>query len=95
MSDGRLYKGKFANNKFEGLGTLTWQDGKTVYIGEFCSGKREGQGKMKYANGKSYEGQWKAGMEEGEGIQIRKGQKISGKWEAGKLIETNKTEKHS
>ena len=87
MQDGKFYMGDFQNNKFEGLGTLKWKDGKTVYTGEFKAGRREGKGKITYPNGKIYEGAWKAGLEDGPGTLTTKDQKTSGIWKEGKLVE--------
>lgn len=56
-SDGTVvYVGAFVNDKFDGEGVLTTQEG--VYTGSFSAGKRSGQGTMVYADGLTFEGTW-------------------------------------
>ncbi len=55
--DGKvIYVGTFANDKYNGEGTLTTEDG--VYTGNFSEGKRVGMGTMVYTDGLTFVGTW-------------------------------------
>ncbi|WP_442947531.1 protein kinase domain-containing protein [Nostoc sp.] len=51
------YVGQFVNDKFEGLGKITWKDGKE-YRGNFKAGNCEGKGILIFADGSSKSGIW-------------------------------------
>ena len=57
--------------------------------GHFCGyvrdGEPDGLGKMDYANGTSYQGKWKTGLWEGEGLYISDNDSVYGIWEKGKI----------
>ncbi len=57
--NGKVYEGRFVNNKPETLegetATMTFPNGDK-YVGEFKAGKRTGQGTYTFADGKVYEG---------------------------------------
>ena len=46
----KTYKGKFINNKYDGLGTIIFTNGD-IFIGNFSEGKMNGFGKMYNSNG--------------------------------------------
>ena len=65
QKDGRIqpakYEGKWENNMRNGLGVMTYGDGK-VYNGMWLNDKRHGKGKLKDKDGKViHEGEWNNG----------------------------------
>ncbi|WP_332248835.1 MORN repeat-containing protein [Mastigocladopsis repens] len=52
--------GQFVDNKLNGLGKITWEDG-VEYRGNFKNGKCEGLGILKFADGTLKKGIWKKG----------------------------------
>lgn len=75
-TDGSIYKGTFVDDFMTGSGTMTWPDG-TAYEGQFLNNRREGKGKITWVTGswKSYDGEWKEGMQHGRGIYTDQGGK--------------------
>lgn len=63
---GEEYDGEWKDNKRNGEGILTFEDG-SKYIGHFLNHKRDGQGQYTDAEGNHYIGEWKNNMIEGEG----------------------------
>ena len=59
------YEGDCKKSKANGKGTATGED---VYTGDFKNGYPEGFGKYVWENGDWYEGQWKKGLRDGQGI---------------------------
>ena len=59
-TDGRVYKGSFANDRKEGQGILTWGDGR-IYDGQWRNGKQHGQGFFTSSDGQRQQGQWADG----------------------------------
>ena len=59
------YAGDCKKNKADGKGTATGEDN---YTGEFKNGYPHGTGKYSWKNGDWYEGAWKKGQREGQGI---------------------------
>ena len=63
--DGRRYEGEYKDNKRDGYGIMTYQDGGfyqegSRYEGEWKNDKRNGQGVMTYLDdGRSLEGEFK------------------------------------
>jgi len=63
--DGRHYEGEYKNNKRDGYGIMTYQDGSLYqegshYEGEWKNDKRDGQGVMTYLDdGRRLEGEFK------------------------------------
>ena len=55
------------------------------YHGYVKDEKPDGLGKMVYANGTSYQGLWKSGLWEGEGLYINDKDSIYGVWKEGKI----------
>lgn len=55
------------------------------YYGYTKDGKPDGLGKMNYTNGTSYQGKWKTGFWEGEGLYISANDSVYGIWEKGKI----------
>lgn len=60
VKGGRKYFGSWRNNKMDGFGTLSWQEGD-YYRGEFQNDKFHGQGRYQWSNGQVYIGGWNAG----------------------------------
>ena len=54
-------------------GTGKYDFAYAVYTGEFKNGLPEGKGSMDYGNGQLYNGRFVKGVEDGEGILIKKG----------------------
>ena len=57
FSNGDVYVGEFAKNKFNGFGKYKWQNGD-LYDGEFHNGIITGKGDMIYAIGVVGSGVW-------------------------------------
>lgn len=86
-TDGSVYQGQFAEDCMSGEGRMEWRDG-VAYTGQFSANRREGFGKMKWSTGRwaSYEGDWKDGLQCGEGTLINhEKQAFRGIFRAGKL----------
>ena len=60
------YHGELKDDKRNGQGTLTYDDGKVIYKGQWKNNKRHGQGTMTYADGSTYVGKWKDDMIDGD-----------------------------
>lgn len=61
------YKGEVANNRMNGQGKLTYENGDT-YQGQFKNGVFDGQGTYTAAKGWSYSGEFKKGQADGQGV---------------------------
>jgi len=70
-ADGSHYEGQFYNDCMQGEGLMKWPDG-VKYQGQFIRNQRDGNGRMEWAGGKwrSYTGQWRSGMQHGEGTLV-------------------------
>jgi hypothetical protein len=81
------YNGSFKKGKFHGYGEFKWIAGgfyKEEYHGEYCNGKKEGQGKFIFNNkDNSFEGSWKSGLPNGEGVFDTKNRKYYCIWRSG------------
>lgn len=55
--NGDSYKGSYAQDKMNGMGTMTTHAGK--YVGNYKNGFKDGLGTMSFRNGDRYEGTWK------------------------------------
>lgn len=68
-NDGKVYKGEWKNDLFEGQGILTQYSryGKVEYQGQFKGGLREGHGVFRWPDKSSYAGNWKDDEPYGEG----------------------------
>ena len=62
------YTGKYKNNRFNGLGKMTWCDGRT-YEGGFKDGHENGEGTITYPDGKIVEGEFRNGVMNGRGAK--------------------------
>ncbi len=60
------YKGDCKRGLAHGEGTAKGEIGE--YTGKFKKGEPQGLGKISYVNGISYDGEWKAGLKDGEGV---------------------------
>ncbi len=54
------YKGEVGNRKPNGLGIMTFPDGRK-YVGEWKKGKKDGHGTFTFPSGYKYEGEYKVG----------------------------------
>merc|ERR1719313_1006445 len=76
-----------------GEGKMTWpkvdEDGanEECFIGSFRKGIFHGKGERTWRNGDHYKGQWKHGMQEGEGTfeSAEEGWVYSGQWSTGRM----------
>lgn len=67
---------------------MQWLDG-VEYVGQFVANRREGHGRMKWISGRwrSYGGEWKDGMQHGEGaLTDHNGNVHTGLFRCGKLV---------
>ncbi len=87
LDDGSRYVGDVKNNMMEGFGVLLRAN--ELYIGSFHASKPDGYLKL-YKNDKLYyDGYWKAGLFNGDGILYKEDGSIKdGTWENGKLLQT-------
>ena len=54
------YKGDVENGKPNGLGIMTFPDGRK-YVGEYKNGEKQGHGTFTFPSGYKYEGEYKVG----------------------------------
>ena len=81
--DGTIYVGEIKNNEITGTGKYYFPTG-TIYSGELLNGLRHGFGKFESPNeGINYEGNWKFGLKNGNGIMKKKGSTYDGNWKDG------------
>lgn len=66
FDSGSLYEGQFANNHFEGLGTLKIPSEGT-YVGSFLKSEKSGNGIFTWEDGTVYDGEWKHDQMTGQG----------------------------
>ena len=80
------YKGDFVNGKIEGYGILINECSKSEYKGDFKNNVFHGKGIFQWGpNGIiRYEGEYKFGEKNGNGIYIKPNFKYSGFWNEGK-----------
>ena len=92
MSEVLEFKGEFKENKRQGEGKITFENGD-YYIGLFWNNKYDGEGEFVYKKkGCKYKGGFQAGKFHGQGPCISpNGIPIRGTWEQGKLKGTNQT----
>lgn len=86
-TDGSVYKGHFAEDCMSGEGGMIWEDG-VEYTGQFVANRRNGHGRIAWISGrwKNYDGQWKDGVQHGEGKLIDlNDQAYTGYFAQGKL----------
>lgn len=86
-TDGSVYRGHFSEDCMSGEGCMQWRDG-VEYVGQFSQNRREGYGKMNWSSGrwKCYTGQWKDGLQHGEGtLANHSDQEFKGVFRQGKL----------
>ena len=78
------YIGAILNNKRNGYGIMTWQNGDK-YSGQWKDGKPNGIGTVNYYDGDKYVGEWKNGEFHGRGVRTwPRGDKYSGQYRFGK-----------
>ena len=82
------YEGDCKKNKADGNGNAIGED---TYVGEFKGGYPDGKGKYIWKNGDWYEGEWKKGLREGQGImhliaRDSKDSVLDGYWKKDKYI---------
>ena len=84
--DGTIYVGQIKNNEITGTGKYYFPTG-TIYSGELLNGLRHGFGKFESPNeGINYEGNWKFGLKNGNGIMKKKGSTYDGNWKEKEYI---------
>lgn len=87
-TDGSTYAGQFFEDAMCGKGDMAWPDGSR-YVGQFVANRRDGEGRMSWPEGtwRSYDGQWKAGMQHGSGVLAdQDGKGRTGIFAQGRLI---------
>ena len=67
------YEGNYKNGKWNGKGTMIWDDERYnkgyKYVGNWVDGYRKGYGEMYYNGTGSYKGNWASGNYDGEGTR--------------------------
>jgi len=80
---GDVYVGEFADNKFDGSGTLTLHSGD-AYSGQFKADRMSGVFSVQYANGDRFEGQYEGDKRNGSGnYSWADGRVYTGSWVNG------------
>jgi radial spoke head protein 1 len=81
------YEGEYLENKKEGHGRMTYQDGG-IFEGGWKDNERHGMGTYFYPNGDSYSGEWKNGKKNGIGKYVfaDNGSTMSGTWVANRCV---------
>lgn len=91
-TDGSRFKGNFLDSLKHGFGKFKWNNG-SMYEGNFVKGEIEGKGSLfllslgfyTWPDGRTYEGQWKDNMMNGQGIfKWKDGKKYIGEYIADK-----------
>lgn len=78
-----VYVGKVKNNKMNGRGTLTFDNGDR-YTGNFINGKIDGRGTYTSKDGWRYEGEFSKGVADGRGTLITSdGKRYEGEYKQG------------
>merc|ERR1711988_542633 len=91
FTDGSIYKGQWANDVQEGLGTWMSKDGKSKYDGNWHLGLRYGQGTYTWTDGGSYSGGWVEDKREGKGtMKYPDGFVYEGEWKADRVCCSSK-----
>lgn len=71
IADGVTYEGEFKEDKFHGIGKLSFgkngPNAKDIYEGSFKEGKYCGFGRYCWSEGPEYIGQWADNMRNGKG----------------------------
>lgn len=85
---GSSYKGEWAGDMKDGLGTMVYPDG-SKYEGEWAKNKRDGKGTLWMKKGKLvvklYVGNWKDGKLHGDGVYNYENKEVyTGEWAFGK-----------
>lgn len=82
-SDGSFYAGNWIDGKRCGIGEMLFANGDK-YFGEWENNQFEGYGEYKYAQSTSqYSGDWKDGLQDGEGTYLSPEFTYEGQWEKG------------
>lgn len=97
-NNGNIYDGYFQNGKYHGKGIFKWinRNGIEFYEGNYSYGQKDGKGKFKFINGHTFDGLWKCGEPDGEGVYESNYRKYFGNWRAGiflQLIDVKEKEK--
>ena len=83
--DGKIYEGKWKDNKMNDFGTFKWPDGK-IYEGQFKDDKKDGFGTLIWPDKSKYVGNWKNGKQFGLGKYASyEGHIIEGYWNGSHL----------
>ena len=63
------YRGTFKNGRYDGFGTLSYDDQRATYKGYWRAGERHGRGTYWDSDNNVYIGQWRNDRRNGEGTQ--------------------------
>ena len=88
---GNKYVGKWKNGKYNGQGTFTFSSGckkcTTEELFYIMEENYDGTGTPEYPSGAKYVGEWKDGLQNGQGTFTNiKGEKVVGEWKDGNYI---------
>lgn len=82
--NGSSYDGEFFEDRKQGVGELTWDDGRQ-YRGQFENGKFHGAASMSWPDGRTYAGEYADDRKHGEGtFSWHDGRRYQGQWVMGK-----------
>ena len=81
--DGTFYSGYWCDGKRNGMGDMIFPNGDT-YSGEWHNNSFDGYGEYHYSSTKSfYRGEWKEGLQDGNGLYQSSDFSYDGEWEKG------------
>ena len=86
------YKGDVENGKPNGLGIMTYPDGR-IYVGEWKNGKKDGHGTFTFPSGNKYVGEYKDGNMWNV-TKYNKDRKYVGEWREGLLWNGTRYDKY-
>ena len=86
------YKGDVENGKPNGLGIMTYPDGR-IYVGEWKNGKKDGHGRFTFPSGNKYVGEYKDGKMWNV-TKYDKDRKYVGEWREGLLWNGTRYDKY-
>ena len=86
------YNGDAENGKPNGLGIMTYPDGR-IYVGEWKNGKKDGQGTFTFPSGNKYVGEYKDGNMWNV-TKYNKDRKYVGEWREGLLWNGTRYDKY-
>lgn len=82
-SDGTFYSGNWVDGKRDGMGDMLFANGDR-FLGEWANNMFDGYGEYRYLDCKAvYKGDWKKGLQDGNGIYNCSEFTYDGQWEKG------------